>query len=132
MKGKHKENSSYKIKVNKTLIHKKSICNLKNLGTPNKISNGIKNNSNDIIQRNSFSRKIKNMSTIDFDSNENLSNKNYYSQKTYTCKYLLEYNTYNEIWSVISMKILCSRNVQGISSFLIFKTLSSYLETRYL
>ena len=95
MKGKHKENSSYKIKVNKTLIHKKSICNLKNLGTPNKISNGLKNNSNDIIQRNSFSRKIKNMSTIDFDSNENSSNKNYYSQKTYTCKYLLEYNTYN-------------------------------------
>ena len=95
MKGKNKENSSYKIKVNKTLIHKKSICNLKNIGTPNKISSGLKNNNNDIIQRNSFSRKIKKISTIDFDSNDNSAIKNYYSQKTYTCNYLLEDNTYN-------------------------------------
>lgn len=91
MRGKIKGESSYKIKVNKTLIHKKTICNLKNINTPKKLNNTVKK-KNDLLKRNSFCKDVKLMSNLDFNSFEK-STSNDYSQKTYTCKYLIEDNS---------------------------------------
>ena len=91
MKGKIKEESSYKIKVNKTLIHKKNICNLKNINTPKKLNNTMKK-KNILFKRNSFCKDVKLISNLDFNSFEK-STSNDYSQNTYTCKYLIEDNS---------------------------------------
>lgn len=84
--------SKYKIKVNKKLIHKNSENNVKVIKTP---SQKIKLSPKfTLYQRNSFSKKTKNLYNFDFDTNENFP-KNY-SQRTFTSKYLADDISYKK------------------------------------
>ena len=96
MKEKNKNESLYRIKVNKKLIHKNSENNIKTIKTPFKINNNNINESNILIKKNSLSKLIKNLYNFDFDINEKYKNNKIYSQRTYTCKYLIDESPYKK------------------------------------
>ena len=82
-----------RIKVNKILIRKKSENNFKNIKTPSQTKDKL-GQSYKLIKRNLFLKKLKNLYHFGFEANENKSR--HYSQRTYTCKYLLDDISYNK------------------------------------
>ena len=95
MKDNNKKELTYKIKVNKKLIHRKSENNLKIIQTPSQNKTKLNYISN-LKQRNSFSKRTKNLSDIDFDANENYIPNHQYSQMTYTSKYFMDDISYKK------------------------------------
>ena len=49
-----------------------------------------------LIKKNSLSKLIKNLYNFDFDINEKYKNNKIYSQRTYTCKYLIDESPYKK------------------------------------
>ena len=95
MKVNDKKELIYKIKVNKKLTHRKSENNLKINQTPSQAKTKLNYISN-LKQRNSFSKRTKNLSDIDFDANENYIPNHQYSQMTYTSKYFMDDISYKK------------------------------------
>ena len=95
MKVNNKKESTYKIKVNKKLIHRKSENNLKIVQNPSQKKIKLNYISN-LKQRNSFYKRTKNLSDFDLEPNENYSPNHRYSQMTYTSKYYMDDISYKK------------------------------------